>query len=116
MAKIIADRVLGDSWDVACELLPAACYATVVVTGSILVREPLHVRPVCQIIDLHLPRARVSSDVHEAFRPRSGGPMSQFIADERTERPKAEAAGLRQTLPALDTNVAIDEEPPGREP
>ena len=116
MAKILADRVLRDSWDVACELLPAACYTTVVVTGSILVREPLHVRPICQIIDLHLPRARVSRVVREAFMPRSGGPMSRFIVDERTDRPKAEADGLRQAPPALDANVVIDEVSPDREP
>jgi len=89
LAKILADRVLKGAWDVACDLLPAACYATVIATGSILVREPLHIRPVCQVIDFHLARDSVSADVHEAFKPKGGGPLSRFVVHERTETPRS---------------------------
>jgi hypothetical protein len=112
IAKIIADRVLRDSWDVACDLVPTACYATVVVTGSILVRQPLHVRPVCQIIDLHLARSRVSADIHEAFAPRSDGPMAKFVVDARTERSGRATVGAdRRALPALETDLVLDTPP-----
>ena len=63
LAKIVFKRVLRDAWDVACDLLPSAYFATVIVTGSILVREPLHLRPVCQVLDFHLPRMLVPDDV-----------------------------------------------------
>jgi len=60
--------------------------------------------------------AIVVAVVAVVFMPRSGGPMSRFIVDERTDRPKAEADGLRQAPPALDANVVIDEVSPDREP
>jgi hypothetical protein len=110
LAKIVADRVLRDAWNVACDLLPAACYATVIVTGSILVREPLHIRPVCQVIDFHLARDSVSGDVHEAFKPRGGGPLSRFVVHERTERPRLLGVapnGDRVAVGALETNVVV---------
>jgi hypothetical protein len=42
--------------------------------------------------------------------------MSQFTVDERTERPRAEADGLLEALPALDTDVVIDKGPSSQEP
>jgi hypothetical protein len=114
LARILADRVLKDAWNVACDLLPAACYATVIVTGSILVREPLHIRPVCEVIDFHLARASVSADVHEAFRPKGGGPLSRFVVHERTETPSSPGNtinGDRAAVTALETDIVIRGEP-----
>ena len=110
LAKRVADRVLRDAWNVSCDLLPAACYATVILTGSILVREPLQIRPVCQVIDFHLARSSVSAEVHEAFKPRSGGPLARYVVNERTETPGLQARAPpedRATVAALETNVVV---------
>jgi hypothetical protein len=80
----IASAVLRSAVDPACSVAPPAVYATVILTGAILVREPLHMLSISHVVDFPLP-GTVPEDIHEAFKPKpGGGPMSKYSVAEHT--------------------------------
>lgn len=81
MAFTLVNRVEQDCADPACDLLPDACYSLIVLTGATLVRNPLHVRPVCQMLGAHLPTSP-SAAALEAFSARADGPLAGFLAND----------------------------------
>jgi hypothetical protein len=84
MATTLAHQVEHVSRDIACDVVPAASRAIVIVTGAVLVRKPRAIlQPVVSAIGFPLGDPGHRSEVHRTFETSRGPLLEDMLVDHR---------------------------------